>query len=199
MSFIFNNTIPAAANSPTIDQPIMLTNNVSAEAIMNVDHIGYNASNGGTHLQMHMGQYTNPTVINGTATQGSVVYSAAGVADIAHAQLKFKQPNGTFLLSGIRAYGVIDGLTGNISSSQSFNISSSVRNSIGNYTITLDANVTTGTTFGVLLTSTPTASSLNIPIGLYNIIGVSVINILYSTSLLIKIDPFFFTIIVYQI
>ena len=50
-NFVFDDTIPASNNNPSQDQPDMLANNVAALGIMNVDHIGYNQTNGGLHRQ----------------------------------------------------------------------------------------------------------------------------------------------------
>ena len=47
-NFQFSNTVPAAGNDPSSDQPLMLINNQSLFNYLNVDHIGFNANNGGT-------------------------------------------------------------------------------------------------------------------------------------------------------
>lgn len=199
MTFIFNNTIPAAANDPSVDQSDMLANNVATDGILAVDHIGFNAANGGTHLQVHLPIYTNPAVINGSATEGSVVFGAAGVADIAHAQLKFKQPNGTFPLSTVRAYGFINGTTGAINASQSFNVSSVVKNSTGFFTVTLVANVTTGTNFGVLVSNSVTVPGGGQAVSTYTITGAAVFEIFCTGLNEVAKDTTSITFIVIQI
>jgi len=166
MSFTFSTTIPAAANNPSVDQPVMLQNNVATNGIIGVDHITFNTANGGNHLQVHLPAFTAPTVVNGTGTQGSVIYSVAGVADSSYAQLTFLNARSlNFPLNLIRAYALSD-TNGNVISSQSFNVTSIARSGPGtSYTITLPANVVTGTTnyavfsqatdFNIILNSTP--------------------------------------------
>ncbi len=61
-SYAFNDTIPDGPNNPSDDQPIMLANNVSAKAIMNVDHIGYGLANGGIHRQVNMFNSAPPRI-----------------------------------------------------------------------------------------------------------------------------------------
>lgn len=158
MSFTFNTGIPAAGNNPSNDQPIMQANNVATDGILNVDHISFNANDGGTHKQVHLTAFTNPTVINtGVTTEGSVIYSAAGVADTARAACKFKNDrNIPYVLNLIKAWAYVDGATGNIISSQSMNVTSTTRTSAGNYSIVLDANTVTGTNFSVLVSSSQT-------------------------------------------
>lgn len=147
MTFTYNNAVPAAANNPSNDQPDMLTNTQSINSIIAVDHATFNTANGGTHTQVHLPNFTNPSVINGTANEGSVVYSVAGIADSGFAQLTFKNDhNLNFPLNLIRAFAVCDTL-GNIISSQSFNVTSVVRIAgPDRYRVTLPVNVITGTT-----------------------------------------------------
>src|SRR5437868_3312089 len=52
MTFTFDSSIPASANNPSNDQPIMLTNNIASEGIIAVDHIGYNVAGGGQHKEV---------------------------------------------------------------------------------------------------------------------------------------------------
>jgi len=171
MSFIFNTAIPAAPNNPSFDQPDMLSNNVATNGILAVDHVSFNTNFGGNHLQVHLSQYsTSNAVVNGANTEGSVVYSAAGVADPAHGQLNFKNDNGTFLLSGIRAFASVDS-AGVIIATQSSNIASVVRNSIGKFTFTLTANAVTSDKFLIFISSRQ-ASNGDPVIGNYVILGI---------------------------
>lgn len=165
MSFIFNTAIPAAPNNPSFDQPDMLSNNVATNGILAVDHVSFNTNFGGNHLQVHLSQYsTSNAVVNGANTEGSVVYSAAGVADPAHAQLNFKTDNGTFLLSGIRAFASVD-KAGVVIATQSQNITSS-RLGTGIFKLVITGNAVTGDKFLVLLSSRQ-ASNGNPIIGNY--------------------------------
>jgi len=51
-NYSFNSGIPASNNSPSVDQPDMLTNNVSAAAIWETDHVGFGEDGGGLHNQV---------------------------------------------------------------------------------------------------------------------------------------------------
>lgn len=159
-SFPFTNTIPAANNSPSNDQPLMLINNQSTASLLAIDHIGFNAAFGGDHLQMHLPQFsTSNTAVSSQANQGSVIYTAAGTADSTHAQCFFKIDNAqlNFLLSGIRAFALVDN-TGAIVASQSLNISSITRNSAGDFTVNLTTNAVTSANYLVLISSRQTGS-----------------------------------------
>lgn len=50
-NFAFDDTIPATGHNPSVDYITMQQNNVSSQGIIDVDHIGYNQTNGGTHRQ----------------------------------------------------------------------------------------------------------------------------------------------------
>src|SRR6266404_3955444 len=71
-NFPFDDTIPATGNDPSVDQPTMLTNNVSSQGIMNVDHIGYNFNNGGIHRQVNMFNESSPTRIGDSVTYSNL-------------------------------------------------------------------------------------------------------------------------------
>lgn len=53
MTFAYNSAIPASGNSPSADQPIMQANALSISNIIAVDHVGFNAANGGNHTLIH--------------------------------------------------------------------------------------------------------------------------------------------------
>lgn len=150
MSFIFNTGIPAANNNPSIDQPDMLANNVATDGILAVDHISFNTNFGGNHLQVHLPQYTNPAIVNGAATEGSVIYGAAGTADTAHAQTFMKNPNGTFLLSAIKVFGSFVMSSNNVTILNGINFTLSVNAAGTVATVNLTPNATTGTAIVVI-------------------------------------------------
>ena len=55
-NFPFNPNIPASADNPSNDQPLMLTNNTSTNGLIAVDHVGFNSTNnlGGCHNFVHL-------------------------------------------------------------------------------------------------------------------------------------------------
>lgn len=103
-NFVFDSGIPFAQNNPSSDQPKMLANNIANEGIWDVDHIGFNSNNGGTHLQNSYEGFSLGTLLPGTPA--STAYPAAGVASSTRSQYYFKNTLGTYLLSSIKAFGV---------------------------------------------------------------------------------------------
>ncbi len=167
MSFLdFFNNIPAAANSPSVDQPNMLTNNASNASIWTIDHIGFNNSQGGYHQQVTF----NATHSQGAQTDPqSVLFTQAGSAST-KADMYFKNQNGTFQVSPIRAWGTFD-KNGATLGSQLEN-ATVAKVSMGLFTVTLSANAVTGTNFAVLITSSQTTGSPpGSAVGYYNITG----------------------------
>lgn len=180
MSFTFNTTIPAAGNNPSNDQPIMLTNNVSNAAIWAVDHIGFNANNGGTHQTLTF--ISNPSYVVPGASTGnqSVVYVNAGVA-ATFPQVYFQTSQATYPMSLIRAYGQYPGtsVNGPVVANNQYNISSVSRISMGIYAVTLTANVVTGSIFGILATFQPPVTNRGIVT--YAITGTGTFNLTFLT------------------
>jgi hypothetical protein len=71
MSFSFNTGIPATADNPSNDQPIMQQNNVATSGILGVDHITFNANNGGTHTHV---TFVAPQSTPGLSPSQSQIY-----------------------------------------------------------------------------------------------------------------------------
>lgn len=175
MSFTFTNSIPAPNNNPSDDQPLMLVNNISTEAILGVDHITFNLSNGGTHQQVTMvnnPDYLTPPTVTGN---GCVVYSAAGTAATS-AQLFFDNAVASLHLSPIRAWAFFDGTSGAIIASQSVNVSSITHPAAGTYDVTLEVGSFSGTNFAVI--ATPSLDAANHPLSAcYHSIGAGTFSI----------------------
>jgi len=142
----YNRDIPDAPNNPSTDQPKMKQNTNAIDDLISVDHLTFQATNFGTHKQTAFENFSTGVVPGGVPA--SVAYPAAGVAEVTRAQYYFKNSTNTFLLSEIRAFALC-GSAGGITASQSFNVVSVVNNSVGTYTITLNANCTTGTNYAV--------------------------------------------------
>lgn len=71
MTFVsYNLSIPAAANNPSADQPLMQTNTNSINTIFGQDHISFNLTNGGIHKQVNMTNQSSPARVSDT-----VIYS----------------------------------------------------------------------------------------------------------------------------
>lgn len=197
MTFTFNTAIPAANNNPSVDQPDMLVNNQSTDAIINVDHISFNAMNGGQHKQV---TFNNVAAPGAQINPQSILYTVAGIAS-SNVDMRFRNQNKIFPVNLIRAYGFIDGAAGGIIASQSINVTSAVRNSAGDYTITLEASTVATADFGVLITSTPRpVPALNPMSANYVITGIGTFRILiYDLFTNSRQDPTNFSFVVLQL
>lgn len=194
MSFTYNNAVPAAPNNPSNDQPDMLTNAQSIASIWSVDHIGFNASNGGTHLQTTFISKNTPAA---QTDPSSTLFTASGTASTV-AQLKYRNQNGTFQISPIAAWAFCDS-TGAIQGGQSVNVVSVVHNSTGNYTVTLTSNAVTGSNFAVFLSSGLSTGGTNNIISNYTITGAGTFTIEFVNTGAFFKDPVSFSFQVLQI
>lgn len=84
----FNNSIPASANNPANDQPLMLINNQSEFTIWTRDHIGYTVNNSGQHLQCSFPGVVSPA---SPTSISSILfpYTDSGAGGSGLSQLKF--------------------------------------------------------------------------------------------------------------
>jgi hypothetical protein len=200
-SFIFNDAIPAAGNNPSNDQPIMLANNVANTGIWDVDHIGFNSVNGGKHTTVSFPSSPIYVVPPSPSGNGSVVYVNQGVAST-FPQVYFITSQANFSLSLIRAYGIYPGtaITGAVVATNQFNISSVMRVSVGLYAVTLNTNIVTSNTFGVMVTSSFTTLKPNVNIVAdYTITGTGTFNLFFHDINSVNVDPTSFTFTVLQI
>lgn len=149
--FAYTRDIPDAPNNPSNDQPKMKINNNSVDDLLSVDHVSFNDSPGGTHLQSTYSSKNTPVA---QLDPQSVVYTANGTA-VTIADLFYRNQNGIFQISPIKAWATFVGATGAIIASQSVNITGIARNAVGDYTVTLTANATNSANYAVLLSCTP--------------------------------------------
>ena len=62
----YNRDIPDAPNNPSVDQPKMKTNTNSIDTILAVDHISFNATDGGYHKVVHSkDNVVDPAIVAG--------------------------------------------------------------------------------------------------------------------------------------
>lgn len=176
MSFTFDTTIPNAPNNPSVDQPGMLQNNVSTNGILGVDHITFNALGGGQHKQITFngknvpGVQTDPQSVlytnNITVATGDNTTSASTVAE-----MFYRNQNAIFPVSMIKAFGCFDAAA---TSLNTWNISASGPVT-RTFTLTMPANVVTGTNYAVFCLSTFTANSIS-----YNILSATQFTVTFS-------------------
>jgi hypothetical protein len=63
----YNLNIPASANDPSVDQPLMQTNTNSTANLFLQDHFGFNDNAGGNHKQVHLKNEAAPGGIGANA------------------------------------------------------------------------------------------------------------------------------------
>jgi hypothetical protein len=161
--FTFNSGIPAANNNPSVDQTDMLGNNQSTDGILNVDHISFNANNGGQHKQVTFnnknvpGTQTDPQSVlytnNITVASATNTTSASTVASLffRNQNSGVNPSNFSFPVSMIKAFGCFDG--GN-TLLNGYNIGPAAVNphpSAGVYNFDIPANVLTGSFYSVFI------------------------------------------------
>lgn len=96
MSFTFDIGVPATGHNPSVDYSIMQANNVSSFAILDVDHITYNALSGGTHKQCTFINKADPGIGGGN----TALYSNNTVPPDGNSWPFWTNELGTFQLGG---------------------------------------------------------------------------------------------------
>jgi len=178
MSFTFNTGIPASNNNPSSDQPIMLTNNVSTDAILAVDHVSFNSTgsggagaSGGQHLRVTYNSKTTPApaapvdpisiAYTADATSAAAVPTAISSAS-AVAQNFLINQNGTYPLTSIKAFGIftVTPALVTFAPDMAFNVVNITKPgpSAQIYVINLVSGVVVGTTVVPFITSTSNAN-----------------------------------------
>jgi len=189
-SFTFSTIVPAAPNNPSADQPIMLTNNISTNALVAIDHVSFNVTGGGQHKQV---TFNNKNVPGVQTDPGSTLYTNSGTASTV-ADLFFRNQNGTFQVLPIKAWALCS--TAGIVATQSINITTVVKTGTGQYTVNLTPGAVTGTNYGVLVTAG--ANGGTAITGNYTALGVNTFNLLFKTPTLFA-DPSTFLLAVIQV
>ena len=108
MTFSFNTNVPAAGHDPSIDQPDMLTNNQAINNLIAVDHITFNATGGGQHLQVTFNGNNVPTppvappiLFTNTVAGLPQLFFYSGDATHSSTQYSAVTTGSTFVLGGI--------------------------------------------------------------------------------------------------
>jgi hypothetical protein len=177
--------IPSPTDIPAQSQSQIQTNFANIVGWSGVDHIQYGATLSGTHNQVTLPVNSVSAPASSPAGLASVIYTAPGVDDTTTSQAIFKNAQTNFLLSGLKAFGVVSGTTLN----NSYNIASVTNGTVGRYVVTLSItlpsanyaviatpmnnggypNITTNysnlstTQFTVWTTDTKTYNGINVP------------------------------------
>jgi hypothetical protein len=194
--FDYTRDIPDAPNNPSNDQPKMKINNNSVEDLIAVDHVTFRASPGGTHKQTTFSTKNTP---GAQLDPQSVLYTASGTA-VTIADMFYRNQNGIFQASPIKAWATFAGATGGIIASQSVNITSIIRASAGVYNVTITTNATNSADYAILITSTAAAAPIsNLPSLTYTITGTATFTIRCVNPGNIPSDPTALSFIVIQL
>lgn len=169
-TFSFNENIPAANNNPSADQPIMQTNNASTKSILAVDHLTFDSAGSGgagasagqhqqiTYNDTHPpGAPVDPISIAYTDDSQTMAVVTSGVTPVA--QNFFRNQNGIYPLSAIKAFGVFT-TTNNpgpfpvaVTVDNGINVTTINKTASSTYVIDLTAGAVTGLVVGIIVTS----------------------------------------------
>ena len=161
-NFNYNPGVPAGPNNPSVDQPDMLTNTISIQDILAIDHVTFRADNGGTHKQITFSSEntpaapTDPISVSFTA-QASTLATANPVGSGSNiAQAFYRSQNGIFPESCIKAFASFTA-TNPPTLLTSFNVASIAFNT-PTFDLTFVTNSTKGNNAVVLTSCNGTAS-----------------------------------------
>jgi len=144
-NFTYDKNVPTPSHNPSTDVTTMQTNSQANGDIWDVDHVGFNAANGGTHLQTTFSSKNTPAA---QTDPSSTLYTASGTASTV-ADVNFKNQNATYKINTLRAIGVFTTVNTNgaVALSNGFNVDSITSSSLGTvYTVALTPGAVTGTT-----------------------------------------------------
>lgn len=150
----YNLNIPDGPNNPSDDQPLMKINTNAIDTILAVDHVSFNANNGGTHDQVTFSSentpaaQTDPQSVAFTAQASTLTPTKGSSSNIA--QLFYRNFNSIFPLSAIKAFGLI---TAGPTLTSSFNADSVAFVGPQTWEVTLTTGATIGTNVIVFVTS----------------------------------------------
>lgn len=201
-SFTYYSNIPNAPDNPSFDQPLMQINSQSINSLMAVDHVTFNTTgptapsagqSGGQHLQV---TFNSKNVPGGAPTDPvSIMYTNSGTASSV-SEVFYRNQNAIYQAMPIKAWGYAN--SAGIISSQSSNVTSAVRNSLGNYTVTLSANAVSSSNFAVIVNCTLSTDNFFI-FAAYSITGTGTFNLLFGRNDIGFKDPTSYSFIVIQI
>lgn len=147
-TFTYDENVPTPSHNPSTDVTTMQSNAQSIDGILEVDHVGFNATSGGTHLQTTFSSKNTPGAQTDPA---STLYTANGTASSV-ADLFYKNQNGTFRPNIIKASGKVQTIlgTGAVAVTNGYNVVSAVQNTISSIQVTLVANAVVGSSCVIL-------------------------------------------------
>lgn len=209
MTFTFNTAVPAANNNPSVDQPDMLVNNQSTDGIINVDHISFNAMNGGQHKQV---TFNNKNVPAAQTDPQSVLYttnviaaafntaSASTVAEMFFRNQNAGGGNNSLPISMIKAFGAFDNAGNSLNTWNLVLKAVGGHPSAGNYVFTMPVGAVTGTSYLIFGTAQAQfGGGFSHLICAYSIASATEFNIQWGVPLQTPRDPTQFSLLVMQL
>ena len=111
MTFSYNNTLPNPPDDPADDVSGMQVNTQSINSIIKVDHIGFNAANGGYHTVIHLPPQSLPPTVSGI---GQLFTETQTIGSVTDQYLFYKSGNGFLMqltgnVAGTNGYHFING------------------------------------------------------------------------------------------
>lgn len=176
MTFPIDTNIPAANNDPADDQPLMQQNFSNISQYLTVDHVAPGSSGAGQHEQV---TYNSQNTPSSPTDPVAITYTGLGTASVV-SQLFYRNQNATYHLSAIKSWGSFD--PNSVSLAQTYNVASIVRNSAGNYTVTMNSGTTSSPAYAILISIPMTSAFSTGGICGYEITGVNTFKI-YIRSL----------------
>jgi len=140
--FSYNRDIPDGPNNPSVDQPNMKINTNSTDDILQVDHVSFEALDGGTHKQVTL---SSKNAAGAQVDPASTIYSDNGVADATHPQLWWRNSQRIFPISAVRAFCSFTSANGVLTIDNGFNVVSITGSAFTVATKTIDIVLETGT------------------------------------------------------
>ena len=164
----YNLNVPNPPNNPSQDVTPMQTNTNAVDSWTQVDHYKFASGFAGEHAQLSFPAWGSSTVPIGTANEGAVVYTAAGIASATTSQLYFKNNFSVPLpLTAVKAFGVFNILnaSGAITPTNSANIASITQTGTGSsgttYAIGLTGNTVNSNDIAVFISATANVTNQN--------------------------------------
>lgn len=207
MTFTFNTAIPAANNNPSVDQPDMLVNNQSTDGIINVDHISFNAMNGGQHKQVTFNNknvpaaQTEPQSVLYTANKIAAAFNTASASAVAEMFFRNQNAGGgnnSLPISMIKAFGAFDSAGNSLNTWNLVLKAVGGHPSAGNYVFNMPVGAATGTSFLVFGTA-QAGTTFSQLICAYSIVSATEFNIQWGIPGVAFENPNQFSLLVMQL
>lgn len=139
----YTEDIPNPPNDPSVDAPVMQQNTNAVATLLEEDHYGFNDNDGGEHQFVRIPNHVTPS--SPDDAEDSSIYTATSAVS-GKANLLFQNQNATYLLSSIKAMGIITVTGSNSATIAGYNLVGTATKVGDIITFALSANVAPGST-----------------------------------------------------